>query len=191
MAHDQDWARSHGPSAASDSELCSTCHGPDHCRGCHGGDLKPLRLHPDDWVSLHPLAAKGQDLRCTSCHRLQTFCRDCHRRSLVVSRGEDPDFALPGGLDFHPPGWTLFPTPGRAPGPSHHSLAARQDLASCASCHSESTCVRCHASAGMGPAGTGLGISPHPTGFAASCERLMARNSTACRTCHGHDYRCP
>jgi hypothetical protein len=190
-AHDADWHRSHGPVANADPAMCSNCHGPDHCRACHGGALRPIRLHPDDWLTVHPLAAQGADLECQSCHRLQTFCRDCHRRTGVVSRGEDSDFALPGGLDFHPPGWTTFPTPGLASAPSHHSIAAQRDLGSCASCHSESTCVRCHASTGHGPGGQGLGISPHPIGFAASCDRLLSRNPTACQTCHGSDYRCP
>ncbi len=190
-AHDADWHRSHGPVANADPQMCSSCHGPDYCRGCHGGDLTPARLHPDDWVSLHALAARGRDLQCQSCHRLQTFCRDCHRRTRVVARGEDEAFALPSAFEFHPPGWTTFPAAGDPPAASHHSVQARRDLAACASCHSEATCVRCHASRGMGPGGTGLGLSPHPTGFSSSCDRLLDRNRTACETCHGPGYRCP
>lgn len=189
--HDAEWHRTHGPVANADPQLCSTCHGPDHCRTCHGGDLRPVRLHPDDWVSVHPIAARGQELQCQSCHRLQTFCRDCHRRARVVSRGEESAFALPSAFRFHPDGWTRFPQPGQAPGVSHHSIAARRDLGSCASCHSEATCTRCHASRGMGPGGTGLGVSPHPVGFAASCDRLLSRNRTACEQCHGAGFRCP
>lgn len=183
-AHDEDWHRTHGPAAGADPSLCTTCHSEAECRTCHGGDLRPMRLHPDDWVSVHGLAARGRDLDCQSCHRLQTFCRDCHRRTAVVSRGEDAAFAFPGGLDFHPPGWTAFRGSGGPPGPTHHSYEARRDLSTCASCHSEATCVRCHAADGFGP-------SPHPPGFAAACDRLRARNPAPCATCHGESFQCP
>ena len=180
--HDDTWAGDHGPVASATPDLCEACHGQRHCGGCHAGSMRPLRAHPDDWVTLHPLHARGGTARCQSCHRLQTSCRDCHRRTRVVSASEDPGFRFPPSSRFHPRGWVGA---GGATA-EQHGYQARRSLGTCVSCHSERTCVRCHAAAAAG----GLGVSPHPPGFDAACRRLLAKNPRPCRTCHGERFVC-
>ena len=35
----------------------------------------PLKVHPNDWISMHPSAARQDNPRCMSCHQEQSFCR--------------------------------------------------------------------------------------------------------------------
>ena len=184
--HDAQWVQDHGPRASAEPTLCAACHEDRQCRGCHGGILRPARIHPGDWVTLHPLAARSAAMQCGSCHRRQTFCRDCHRRTKVVSRSEDPELSFPASSSFHPRGWVSF----TGQGPDHHGQHARFNISACASCHSERTCIRCHAAAGGGGL-QGSPVNPHPPGFSALCSSLMQRNSRACAKCHGDGFRCP
>ena len=56
-----------------------------------------------------------------------------------------------------------------------HGRAARQDLATCATCHQQTYCMQCHSQLGSR-------ISPHGPGFDAA--RMSAKNSQTCLVCH-------
>jgi hypothetical protein len=116
---------------------------------------------------------------------LQSFCLSCHQRLGLVASGAPRAMAQRGNV--HPPAsvWTTG-----ARGPSHHSVAARRNLAECVSCHQERDCIRCHAagtvsSRQMSPYGSGL--NPHPPTFAANCRNYWARNPRPCLACHRPD----
>jgi len=133
-------------------------------------------VHPNDWLSMHPEAARQDNPRCTSCHAEQTFCADCHRR-IGVAR-DSASGNRPEGRRFHPPSatWTVAP---RSAG--HHSWEAERNLNACVSCHTERDCATCHATKGV--AG-GQGVNPHPIGFAGTCASAFLRNPRPCLVCH-------
>jgi hypothetical protein len=59
----------------------------------------------------------------------------------------------------------------------NHGVAARQNIESCISCHSERDCLTCHS------AQSGRHFNPHGPGF--DPERLRRRNPQTCAACHG------
>ena len=84
-----------------DRDYCDQCHSTNDCLKCHDGIARNLRYHPGDWISVHPLRARKDDFRCQSCHRVQTFCIDCHIRTGIAAIGSISitDFTQPGALD--------------------------------------------------------------------------------------------
>ncbi len=176
--HGGDWARSHGPAAAADAAACATCHAPEDCARCHTTAARRPDPHPGLFLLTHAPAARRNDPDCSACHRLQTFCVDCHAQSGVTAEAGPLAFqATDGARRFHPPGFVG--SLGGAPGPEHHRYAARANLASCVGCHRESTCVTCHAADAPAP----VRASPHPPGF--DCGRVYAVNTRGCAKCHG------
>jgi hypothetical protein len=157
------------------------CHAERDCQQCHNAMTKPLTIHPNDWISLHPLQARTSALECQSCHRLQSFCAACHARSGVadvagVTTGHrvHADLSTWGTVDVAAGTSTLTP--------NHPCLQASRDLRSCMSCHREETCVRCHSQAA--PTLVQRGITPHPNGFSATCRRAARANDRGCLVCH-------
>ena len=73
--------------------------------------------------------------KCTSCHREQSFCLDCHMRVGVAE--SSPPNAKDSGR-FHPPK-SIWSDPPRKPG--HHAFEAERNLNACVSCHTERDCV--------------------------------------------------
>ena len=61
----------------------------------------------------------------------------------------------------------------------NHGVAARQNIESCVSCHSERDCLVCHSAQG------GRRFNPHGPGF--DPERLRRRNPQMCAACHGRN----
>jgi len=186
-AHDESFLQDHRKAAQMNDGYCANCHQPKFCMDCHNGVQKPLKFHPNNWVLQHPSAARKNTPDCNSCHRLQTFCVDCHQQSMVAW---EPGIGAPtyGGqgqadlverrIQFHPEGWADF---GR--GPNHHAFQAQRNIRACASCHTEQTCLDCHSLQGRYKAGA---PNPHPPGFAGSnlCQGMVKRNHRSCVKCH-------
>ncbi|HSG09652.1 MAG TPA: hypothetical protein VLA36_14925, partial [Longimicrobiales bacterium] len=117
----------HSTLAASDQKSCTTCHVQSFCIACHEA---PARggYHPASFVSRHGAESFGRDTECASCHDPQVFCRSCHVQMGIVSQGRL-------GPGYHEGGatWLL-----------RHPQAARQNLESCTSCHTQRDCTQCH-----------------------------------------------
>jgi hypothetical protein len=172
MRHDEDFIVRHRWVGADQGELCAACHTETDCQDCHDGRVRPVaRVHPNDYLTIHPQMARRDEPRCTSCHSTQSFCAECHAR-LGVARVAAVD--VRNAARFHPPAdvWLR--------GPVLHGREARRSMTACASCHVESDCVDCH-----GAPGIGVGVSPHPPGFRDRCGLLLRTNDRPCRTCHG------
>ncbi len=176
VVHAGDWLREHGDRAASERDLCSTCHAERFCAGCHGVTVPalpekqafddPLRIgvHRAGFLSRHPLEAKNQPGMCTTCHTPDS-CQSCHTKN-----GVSPES---GASSPHPPGWL-----GLRGEPNEHGRAAWRDPAECASCHSgagEKMCVGCHKVGGVGG-------NPHKPGWTSNKRPLF---DEPCRQCHG------
>jgi Cytochrome c7 and related cytochrome c len=176
-AHTPDWMTRHKGVAGGNSQLCANCHRSDFCTDCHDGRVRPRNVHPNDFISMHPQAARQDNPRCVSCHQMQSFCADCHRR-VGVAR-DSPSANRLSGRRFHPPSetWTTGPR-----SPMHHAWEAQRNLNACVSCHVERDCTACHASKGVRGGG---GINPHPPGFGARCKMPFKRNPRPCLVCHG------
>lgn len=174
MRHDADWLVRHRWVAADDGNACASCHRERDCTDCHDGRVRPPRVHPNDFLTIHPQLARRGAPRCTSCHVTQSFCLECHAR-LGVSPIAAP--LARATTRFHPPEsvWVR----GGAGGA--HAREARRSLESCASCHAERDCIVCHGGLGIGP-GTS---SPHPPSFRTRCGDLLRANARACVSCHG------
>ena len=178
--HRGDIVRNHGPAARADAAYCRSCHAERECVRCHDGAFRPIEVHPADYLLTHPIDARKDAPRCQTCHRTATDCIDCHVRSGVTDHNSARRFGAGANLGarFHPPGWV--DEAGGMPGPNHHRFDARRHLATCASCHSESSCIVCHSA----DAPTSLRASPHPPGFRAFCGRARRLNDRGCLACH-------
>lgn len=169
LSHDADWIVRHRWVAADLGDACASCHQERECRACHDGRVRPASVHPNDWLSIHPDAARRDSPRCTSCHTVETFCTECHAR-LGISLLSAP---LASGLArYHPPAseWV--------DGSQLHATEAKRSLSSCTSCHAERDCVTCH-----GARGVGASVSPHGPDF--RCRTALDANPRGCRSCHG------
>ncbi len=175
-SHELGWLQRHKPVAAANSAMCSQCHSEQSCIDCHDGRLRPRRLHPSDWLSMHAQASRQDSPRSTSCHELQSFCGSCHRR-LGIAR-DVGSTARQTGRRFHPPSRTWATGPRTA---GHHAWEAMRNLNACVGCHSERDCATCHATKGLRG---GAGVNPHPLGFASRCAPAFRRNARPCLVCH-------
>ncbi|MBI3089178.1 MAG: cytochrome c3 family protein [Candidatus Tectomicrobia bacterium] len=170
--HDENWVKNHRPQAEADRALCRNCHLEDWCSKCHqagytarGGGEKPAKIHPNDWIATHPKTAFTNRFNCSSCHRLESFCRSCHEQHRVTLD------TFPLTRLFHPPDWVTF---GFVTA-EHHRNYARKNIQACAACHREDDCLQCHST-------STVNIRPHPRGFDGSSIRK--RNTKACLKCH-------
>jgi len=177
--HDLAFVSDHAGVAKASPQLCDSCHAEKFCTDCHAGSVRPLRIHPPDYLGgAHVVDARSKAQDCQACHRTQTFCLGCHERLGFGERAQGA-FGVGGGQTFHPPGWS-----GPPGAPQAHAQAAQQNLASCSSCHQEDTCLSCHATTqAVSP---GLGVNPHGPGFrgSAKCAALESRNRRVCLRCH-------
>lgn len=176
VVHGRDFMRRHGLAATSSRDLCSSCHAESECASCHGTHVPalPSNLHFDQvdrpdmhaagFFARHSLEARLDPSLCTTCHRDESYCRDCHTQRGLLS------VTLEHGSP-HPAGWI-----GMGGGSSPHGVAARNDPVSCASCHGgagESLCVSCHHVGGPGG-------NPHPPSFHSD----KPLHDLPCRMCH-------
>lgn len=170
----------HAALASAARATCTACHAERECQKCHDGLRKPLSVHPNDWISLHPLQARSNLIGCESCHRMQSFCAACHARSGVAQEAA----LLPRTRLVHPDrdAWVGVVNQRKAAlGPNHHGFHAARDIRSCMSCHREETCLQCHSKA---PTLMDQGVNPHPAGFARICRRAARANDRGCLLCH-------
>lgn len=174
--HGPDWIERHKRVAGDRSQTCGNCHAEQECAACHDGRVRPRRVHPNDFLSLHAIAARQNSPSCTSCHQQQSFCLSCHQRAGVTMSG--PLANIAGRGRFHPPK-SIWTDGGRSPG--HHAWEAQRNLNACVSCHIERDCATCHATAAVG--GRGF-ADPHPPGFAGRCGRALRQNPRPCLVCH-------
>lgn len=149
----------HEALAAADTRSCTTCHGESFCSSCHDGP-GPSGFHPANFAAGHPAEAYANRLECSTCHDTQAFCRQCHLESGLRSIGR-----LGPGFHDAEPVWLL-----------RHPQAARQNLESCQSCHSQRDCLQCHSTLGA------FKVNPHGRDFDA--ERAFDRNPQICFACH-------
>lgn len=175
VVHDGDFIREHGVRAASERDLCATCHDDRSCAKCHGvtvptlpwklavGDApRTTGVHLSGFRSRHSLEARAQPGLCSSCH-VENFCVQCHASSGVGATSAD-------ARDPHPAGWVTA-TGGQ------HGMEARIDPLSCAGCHGgagEQLCVGCHRVGGPGG-------NPHGPNFTSTKDRTR---DMPCRLCH-------
>lgn len=171
--HGPGYQWSHGDDARNARQVCASCHGMDECLACHDGAIKSLRVHPNDWLSLHAVVSKHRPMECSSCHNQQDLCVTCHER---VGIGPQADPALRArNLAVHPPGWV------GSPGEKNlHGVWASRNIESCVSCHREEGCIQCHATKRR----QGHGHNPHPPGFRKQACGIFQSNARVCLKCH-------
>jgi len=160
FVHQADFARAHGPAAASGQLNCAGCHQQRFCTSCHQGEGE-RRYHPFNFASGHASTAYARETSCTSCHNTETFCRACHVKSGIAGAITSRTVGAAHGAQ---PLWLL-----------QHGQAARQGLQSCAGCHQQTDCLRCHSTVTQR-------VNPHGPDFDA--RRMSARNKLVCQYCH-------
>lgn len=169
--HTVDWIARHGQVARAQSQECASCHTEQDCAGCHIEQMAaPFQVHPPNFVTIHSIDARQDLANCTDCHRVDSFCQQCHMESKFSPR---PTHTPPAGvgfaqMGFHPPGWL------NSSQANNHGVMARRNITDCASCHQEQDCVACH-----------VGINPHPAEFRFECRRWLEANARPCAQCHG------
>jgi hypothetical protein len=168
----------HGVRAKVNRTVCMQCHAETECQTCHNSLQKPLAVHPNDYITIHPVQARMDSPRCDSCHRFQSFCVACHERSGV---GYDSDAVFRARNVRVHPDYNLWV---EQKGPQHHGIQASRDIRQCISCHREESCMTCHADADRFGALRQREINPHPAGFQAACKSLASRNDRPCLKCH-------
>src|SRR5215469_4625408 len=161
----------HGSRAKTDRLVCDQCHAESDCQRCHNALQKPLPVHPNDYITLHPVQARADSPRCSSCHRMQSFCAGCHERT-GVGLNADPSLRA-RNVKVHPDYEVWVNTLG----PQHHGVAASRDINQCISCDGEETCLACHSDFSRQ-------INPHPDGFQQMCKSLASKNERPCLKCH-------
>lgn len=206
--HGPMWARNHGSMAKGQSMDCTSCHSQSYCMECHVSGFADeqgsfsnhmMNSHSSDFHITHPLAARGNQKTCASCHET-SFCTDCHTGFQArIGRANSPSHAkvfgfegLSGDIDsVHlnvTEGTDCFVchTSGSVAADFHdwsigHAREARRSLATCQSCHpSGDTCLNCHSARG----GV-VGFNPHGKDWDDRKGRLQrASNGRTCRMCH-------
>lgn len=191
--HTGDFLRAHAVPAQREPNYCKQCHGPEDCMECHDSVGRDTRYHPGDWIAVHGTKSRIDDVRCTSCHRQQSFCLDCHVRSGVATivQASDPatitrrTVRVSGAVATGPhpmaaDGW-LSPT-----SKNFHGFHATRSMNACASCHQEQYCVRCHASSFNGIRAVGeRGGNPHgPNPERLKGSAAQGNAARACLKCH-------
>ena len=164
-SHGADFSENHGPVASARPQNCAACHARTECYSCHvpnAGDAPP-GYHPAGFLTQHPAAAYARETDCSSCHNTRQFCTSCHANAGFGTGGR----LRPG---YHDAKRNFL---------LGHGQAARQELESCISCHTEQECMQCHASAAVG----GRNFNPHGPGFDPGA--LRRRNPQMCTACHG------
>jgi cytochrome c553 len=158
IIHPPGFEREHRAAAAADQPRCTVCHTKQYCSDCHDGASRP-RFHLANYLSRHAADVYAARTECTACHNTQVFCQACHETTGLRSQGR-----LDAAFHNAQPLWLL-----------QHAKAARQNLTSCTTCHTQRDCMQCHSQIGWG-------VSPHGPGFDA--RRMADRNQMMCARCH-------
>jgi len=174
----------HGTRAKLDRSTCMQCHGESECEKCHNGTQKPLSVHPNDFIALHPIEARTGSLKCDSCHRYQSFCAACHERAGIGLSAAA--FFRSRNVRIHPNYETWV---NDVHSPEHHSIRASRNIQECIGCHRQEDCLPCHS---VNPA-NGIpqrlgysppGVDPHPASFLDGCLHMLRNNPRPCQLCH-------
>ncbi len=161
-SHGERFVERHAALARVTPATCSGCHVRTDCLECHRPDAaRAGGYHAAGFLARHPAAAYARETSCSDCHNTGQFCTSCHARSGLSAPGP----LRPGYHDSN-----RFFIAG-------HGGAARQNLESCVSCHTERDCLTCHSALG------GRHIDPHGPGF--DPNRLIKKNPQVCTACHG------
>lgn len=170
--HGVHWLKQHEIAAERDLASCASCHAQSDCLECHEGSLPPV-FHDGNYLAQHPRDALANNPTCGACHRLESFCRDCHFKAGVRLFDRIPF------QGFHPAGWGDFPGPGGELPDTHHSRVAKKNLLSCTACHAEEDCRGCHSWYPGAP-------RTHGPGWAGSdrMRRIQRENPGLCLQCH-------
>ena len=166
------WIKQHEVGAERDIATCAACHEQTDCLQCHEGSIPP-DFHDGNYLAQHPRDAFANNPVCSSCHRIETFCMDCHFKA-GVTIGDVIPFR-----GFHPAGWGDFPDiNGNLPA-THHSRMARKNINSCRACHEEDFCLGCHSWYPGAP-------RTHGPGWKGSsrARRIQRENPELCMRCH-------
>ncbi len=167
---------------------CGQCHQRDFrrddCARCHEAGTPYGRMGSDifdhgggNWLRRHGTAAKGAEPVCAHCHK-QDSCSECHSRSNLPLRPALQRWDRPDANAQHRGDWT-----------TRHTIEARLDGKSCASCHEQSTCQDCHLRSGVGSIGKANLRTPHPAqwlkrGGAEFHGSAAWRDPAGCASCH-------
>lgn len=163
-SHGADFSESHAEQASARPQSCGTCHARSQCLDCHRpnpADASP-GYHPPGFLTTHPAAAYTRDQSCADCHNQSQFCANCHLNAGLGSKNGLR------GAGYHD---------AKANFMLNHGQAARQNLESCVTCHSERDCLTCHSAVGS------RRFNPHGPGF--DPETLRRKNPSMCTACHG------
>jgi len=171
LNHHYDWDKRHAKESVLMKSRCDQCHTQRDCNTCHDGVLRPFRIHPNDYATLHSIDARKDRNKCQSCHRLQSFCVDCHTKLAVSTQSEE----RPDRVQYHAEGWGDC-----NPGGTHHGKFAKRNLTGCVSCHREDDCLRCHRSGSS--CGGAHNIHGHMSN--AQLKRMQDKNPRVCKKCH-------
>lgn len=163
-SHTVRFADMHGPEASASPKTCAACHARTECLDCHrpaaGAESS---YHAAGFLVRHPAAAFSRESDCATCHNQANFCASCHEQSGLAGTGR----ALAGGYHDSRGSFLLS-----------HGTAARQNLESCVTCHTERDCLACHSAQTRR-------FNPHGPGF--DPERLRRKNPQTCSACHGRN----
>lgn len=164
VTHGLDFRDNHAQLATSSPKSCAACHARAECLDCHRPTAATTGgYHPSGFLVRHPSAAYARESSCADCHNSAAFCASCHEQSGLTAQRRL-------GSGFHDAKRNFL---------VGHGQAARQNLDSCVSCHTERDCLTCHAAAGVG----GRGFNPHGPGF--DPDPLRRKNPETCTACHG------
>jgi doubled CXXCH motif protein len=163
-SHGLDFSELHAQPASARPQSCSACHTRPTCLSCHRPDAAAATpgYHPAGFLTSHPAAAYSRESSCSDCHNQGQFCANCHLNAGLVSPGQLRD------RGYHDAKQSFL---------LNHGQAARQNLESCVSCHSERDCLTCHSAVG------GRRFNPHGPGFDPGT--LRRKNPSMCTACHG------
>jgi hypothetical protein len=163
-SHGLDFSEVHAQPASARPQSCSACHTRPTCLSCHQPDAAAATpgYHPVGFLTTHPAAAYSRESSCSDCHNQGQFCANCHLNAGLVSSARLRD------RGYHDAKQSFL---------LNHGQAARQNLESCVSCHSERDCLTCHSAVG------GRRFNPHGPGFDAGT--LRRKNPSMCTACHG------
>lgn|GEM_PF-347244 len=110
VTHGRNWERTHG---IGDLQTCVTCHPPQKCVTCHRTRIP----HSGNFSAEHGREAVLPESRCSTCHDVKGWCRDCH------------------GVDMpHPKAFLK----------QHPTIARDARDPVCLKCHTDFDCANCH-----------------------------------------------
>jgi len=191
---------------------CATCHVPSwEAQDYTGEEIlafpKPAD-HGDNFALEHGSLAKDNTARCAVCHS-RDLCSTCHvnAASVPAIQSLEPDPRVAAIVSERPVTYPIPASHAASDWQERHSEAARANIATCATCHTQQSCRSCHVSPPPDPIpelapgraqassvhqaqGVVLVRQPpsnHTATFAEDHKALAAAATTTCATCHTQD----